>query len=190
MSNESASAPTAVTPDNLTATLEGMLAALLNTEGAEGRAQAELVKANPLAQQALGAVLQMRPEHFHLFWEYPHTKLTRGLLAAAGIKPFSPLADLFSNYSFYENHFKHVYESQEGGACCADKSRWAMRSLAVHLADGRPIPCERTESSYWIPGKVLNTHESILEFFNALKQLRYGNPELYLRALLAARQTS
>jgi len=191
MPNEASSSPvpseSPVSAETLTETLGGLFAALLSAEGEEGAAMAEVVKSDPNTQRALEAVLDLKPEHFHLFWEYPHSKRTRGLLAVAGLKPFSPVAELFSGYTFYENHFKYVYTTFEGNACCADKSRWALRALARHLATGLPIPDEQGEHSYWRPRTVLTTHDAIVAFFDALRQLRYGRPDGYLKAMLDMR---
>lgn len=183
------SKPTADTPapspDSITTALGDIFASLLRAEDAEGAAAVAPLMATSGAKRALEALESGNPEHFHLFWSYPIEKLSRALLQTHGIPPRGDQAQVFLEYSFYERHFTNAYATFEGGACSADKGRWAMRAILRHLKTGAAIEVVHTDRTYWLPHRVLNSQESILGFFKALTGLLYGNPTPYLEALRA-----
>lgn len=189
MTDQHPPSPASNAPESMTAALGGIFAALLGAEAEEGASAVAPVLAAPGAKRAVEALECHNPGHFHLFWAYPFEKLTRGMLQAHGIPPFGDQAQIFLEYSFYERHFSNIYSTFEGGACSVDKGRWAMSALLTHFKTGNPIEVVRTERAFWLPRRVLNTHESVLGFFKALSGLLYGNPKPYLEALQQLAQT-
>lgn len=175
--------PHTLDPAQLTEALNGMFDHFLRSEAQASQEAATAVLQSPQGIQAVEAVTGGRPEHFHLLWLYPLEKVSRGVLAHAGVPFGSQASDLFLHYSFFESHFKYVYDTFEGGACCADKSRWVLRALLRHFQSGSPIAVPTEENAFWAPKKVLNTQESILGYFHALRQLHAGRPDSYLKAL-------
>lgn len=136
------------------------------------------------------ALAQRNPEHFRLFALYPLESLI-GALSDDVLGGHGPAKFLFTQYRFVETHFKEVFRRLEGNTCCADKSRWVTRALARHLLDGTPIHADFNQQyTFHLPSKVLNTQESILDFFEALRFLHAGQPERYLKALSAVHQVA
>lgn len=129
------------------------------------------------------ALATRNPEHFRLHASYPLERVIQTLLKQ-GLGDNTSAVFLFGQYRFVEGHFKELYTQLEGSACCADKSRWATRALARHFLDGKPIVADFSqEYTFHLPKRVLNTQESILAFFDALRSLYAGRPQKYLTVL-------
>lgn len=160
-----------------------IFAALLTQEDASQSQAIRLLKESGTADRALEALTARKPEHFHLFLNYPLSRLQRALLADR-MPAYGPAMFLFEEYAFVSRHLREVFTMFEGMACCADKTRWATGALARHLLDGEPIVVNLQQPfTYHLPKKVLNTQESLLNFFHALRRLHAGNPDLYLKEL-------
>lgn len=88
---------------------------------------------------------------------------------------------IVEHYGFVESNFNKIYNSYEGMACCSDKSRTVVRKLFKYLTTGKEIKFNPdAEYTFHHPKKVLNDHESIVNFFTALRNLYYGSPQQYL----------
>lgn len=128
--------------------------------------------------RAREAIKKLQPSDFQHQIGYPHELLSRGLLNEA-FPENSRLKFLFTQYQFVENHFGKVYVRAEGYSCYMDKTRSVLRLLASHLAKGTMIKFSDPEG-YWVPQTVLKDHDGILEFYEAITALYYGNGDLYV----------
>lgn len=145
---------------------------------------------SPELQRAKAALVQLDPDHFDLFWRGAFETRTRGLLLSHGINPHSRAGELMANSSFYREHLRALFSRFEGGACCADKARWALRQLFRHHHTGAPIVFSGAVNAFWEPKRILTSQDWLLEFFDALYRLRHGSPDQYLAAMLRLAQST
>lgn len=184
MSTDLPSPAPAATPAEVSAeALNLVFERLLEGGAAEALAVAQQLPPSRQLDAALTAAKELNPSHFDTWWSYPLQTLTRGVLARAGISSRSKTAEILEGAAFYRAHLRWVFETLEGGACCADKAGWALRALARHYHEGAPIRVTGAENAFWEPKKALNSEEALVEFFEALYALRYGRPEKYLKAM-------
>jgi hypothetical protein len=91
---------------------------------------------------------------------------------------------IFSNYNFIEHHFVYWIKEVEGWQCSADKSRTIVKRLLAFYKEGTKIEFDYSgEYTFHLPKIIFTTHDSIIEFYKGLKDLKYGNPTNYLAAL-------
>jgi hypothetical protein len=115
---------------------------------------------------------------FHLL--YPMEKLVNGLLESV-FPGKSRLQMLVRDIKFFEQHFGAVIKEVEGWSCYVDKQNKVLRSLARFLGSGQEIVWDyEAEYTYNLPRKVFTTHQGIVDYFDALADLLYGNPEKYI----------
>ncbi len=166
--------------DNDIATL---LTGLFSGIDDENKALAASLTDCELIKKAIECIKEDNPEHFHLFMTYPIERFVDGMLSRE--MPQSRDGQfLFKEAGFIESHFEKLIDKHEGGACCADKSRSIMRALARYFLKGQPIAFDYTqEYTYHLPKLIFKTHDDIVGFFEALKHLYFGSPDLYLNAL-------
>jgi hypothetical protein len=165
--------------DAIKNTLTAMLSGLSDDDNELYKA----ASADPVVQEAAQMARDHKIDQFYLTLQYPVENLVRGLLAAE--MPGNADAHfLMAHSQFVEGHLKTLIKKYEGWSCCADKSRTMMQALLKYFLTDTPIVFDYTQKfTYHLPEKVLNTHESLTEFFKGLKFLYYGNPEHYLTAL-------
>ena len=139
----------------------------------------------PTWRNALDSVKSGDLDNFYYQVLFPFEEYFRGMLTAE-ISTKSPVQFLLLNYNFVEGHFQTMYSRYEGGPCCADKSRWAMRALFNYFDKATPITIDLTAKyTFHYPKQILNAEQSILGFFNGLMRLFYGEPDAYLKEVLA-----
>lgn len=167
--------------------LAGVLDGLLGAMDQGSRAAALAMLDRPAMERVKDALNRLDPDHFHLALGYPFERLIDGLLSLHGVT--DPRAKfVFRHADFLDTHFKTLFDKLEGPACCADKSRWAVRALARSFISGQPIVIDLTqEYTYHLPSLTFTDHEQIVEFFDGLYRLYYGKPEPYLTAMLRLR---
>lgn len=91
---------------------------------------------------------------------------------------------IIKNQNYIEHNYAKIIETQEGSACSADKSRTIMRSLVNYYTSGKEISFNyEQEYTYHLPKKVFKTHDQIINFYEGLKNLWYGDNRKYLEAL-------
>jgi len=128
------------------------------------------------------------PDKFYMSITYPISKVMNSLLRSkfdTRVSDSYKLKFMYTNYDFIEHHFTSVIKLVETFVCCADKSRSVIRRLDTFFKTGKEITWDKKPESYWIPDKVFLTHEDILEFYNSLMNLYYGNSEPYIKFLHA-----
>ena len=119
--------------------------------------------------------------HFSLI--YPLSLTIDGLLAHE-LPGSSEAQFLYKHSQFVENHYQRLIEEFEGAPCCADKSRTIMRSLSDFLKSGQQISFDYGQQyTYHLPKSVFTTQGEIVEFFNALYRLYYGNFKPFIDAV-------
>lgn len=165
--------------DAITSTLTAMLAGLKSDDSELFKA----ASADPMVMEAAQFARERNIDQFYFALQYPVENLVRGILEAE--MPSNDDAQfLMMNSQFVEGHLKNLIKKYEGWSCSADKSGTMMRALLKFFLTGEHIVFDFShEPTYHLPVKVLNTHESLVEFYRGLKYLHYGQPEHYLKAL-------
>jgi hypothetical protein len=91
---------------------------------------------------------------------------------------------IVEHYAYVQESFRYMYEAYEGSACCSDKTRTVVNRLFNYHLKGKDIVFDPDEeSTYHHPQKILNTHDKIVEFGAALRNLYYGSPGQYLTCI-------
>ena len=91
---------------------------------------------------------------------------------------------ILRQYRFLNLHFKKIIQRREGFGCSGDKSRAILDRLLQYYLTGKEVVFNSGERyTFGHPTTVFTTHREIVEFFEGLYSLYYGNPELYLKAL-------
>lgn len=91
---------------------------------------------------------------------------------------------IIKNQNYIEHNYARIIEAKEGSACSADKSRTIMKSLINHYKSGQEITFNyEQEYTYHLPKEVFKTHDQIINFYEGLKNLWYGDNRKYLEAL-------
>lgn len=121
-------------------------------------------------------------EEFYLFVKFPFEQFISGFLKSE-LKMNNELQFIYSNSQFIERHFEKLIEQIEGSACCADKSRTIMNSIIdFYKSDIEIVFNYDSEYTFHLPKKIFTNHNCIIDFYQGLKYLFYGNPEKYLIA--------
>ena len=137
----------------------------------------------PLIKKAFELAQKGCYEEFFFALQYPFDELVDALVDAA-VPHGQEAKFLMKNSQFIEAQFEKIIEKNEGSACCADKSRFIMRSLFNYFTTGKEIELNRAqEYTYHLPKKVFTTHEQIVGFFDGVMRLYYGQYEPYIKAL-------
>jgi hypothetical protein len=114
---------------------------------------------------------------------YPHEQFINGLIKSE-ISPNRDVGFILKHSNFLENNFRCWIEKVEGSACCADKTRTIIRNLIDFYKTGNKIDFDyNQEYTFHLPKVVFKNHESIVEFYEGIKSLYYGNPTKYLLCL-------
>jgi len=120
---------------------------------------------------------------FYLGLIYPFEKFISGLIKSE-ISKNEDVIFILKNSQYIENNFRYWIEKIEGMACCADKSRTILRRLLDFYKINERIDFDYTqEYTFHLPKVIFKTHESIIEFYEGVKSLKYGNPTKYLFSL-------
>lgn len=146
--------------------------------------EVELYKS--LLDKGIGGYNVKNPEDFYYKVLYPFEQFVSGLIS----HEFSNDSDvnfILLNSDFIEQNFKEIVEKIEGMACCVDKSRTILKRLFNFYNSDKTKEIEfnyEAEYTYHLPKKVFTTHEDIINFYQALKFLYYGQSQKYLEEML------
>jgi hypothetical protein len=122
-------------------------------------------------------------QEFYYGLIYPHEQFINGLIKSE-ISPNKDVGFILKNSHFIENNFRYWIEKVEGSACCADKTRIIIRNLIDFYKTDNKIDFDyNQEYTFHLPKVVFKNHESIVEFYEGIKSLYYGNPTKYLLCL-------
>lgn len=123
------------------------------------------------------------PEKFYYALLYPWKKFISGYLKVV-LNANEDVEFIYTNYNFINNHFCKLFTTYEGSPFSADKSRTVVLQLLMFYEKGEKIEFDYSaEYTYHLPKKIFKTHDEIIEFYQGLKSLLYGNPQKYLEAL-------
>lgn len=124
------------------------------------------------------------PDSFYFALMYPHEQFLKGVVA----KKFGGDREaqwFFLHTRFVQRHYEKIIIAHEGSACSVDKSGHIIHLLAVWLLKGTEMKHDYLqEYTYHLPKDVFVDHAEILEFYKAIQNLYYGNPEQYFKVML------
>ena len=160
--------------------LRSVISRLADGFAAEDAQAVETVSSLPPSRAARDALKRSDLPAFRAALQYPVDRILDGILAEAF--PKSPKARyLVRRADYVTRHFRRVIQQAEGLACCADKTREIVRALLAHFATGEAIAWDRGgTSTFHLPTKVFLDQQSVVEFFEAIQALDYGDPTAYL----------
>lgn len=122
-------------------------------------------------------------DDFYIIMMYPFEQFLKGLIHCE-ISKNKEAQFFLLNYDFIEHQFNKIIVDTEGSPCSSDKSRTIMRRLFTWFDKGTQIEFDYSgEYTYHLPKNVFTTHDEIIEFYNGVKNLYYGNYKSYLEAL-------
>ena len=122
-------------------------------------------------------------DDFYFGLIYPHQQFISGLIQSQ-LSKNDDVGFILKNSQYIDHNFNYWIEKIEGRASCADKTRAIMRRLVEFYKNGTRIEFDYTaEYTYHLPKEIFKTHESIVEFYEGVRQLYFGNPTKYLTAI-------
>jgi len=143
---------------------------------------ADILRGAPeLLAQARASILEQNPGRFNTWSAAPISRLIHvqvHALVADKDRAHSAVS-LFHHVRFLRVQLRHAFDQYEGSACCADKAGAVLRALARHFMAGEPIAFDTNDSDspvgYAMPQRILTTQAEVLDYFQALLALYYGN---------------
>lgn len=121
---------------------------------------------------------------FYFSLIHPYDKFLSGLIRSE-ISTNDDVGFILKQSHFIEHQFRGLIEDAEGSPCRADKTGTIVERLLRFYKNGKRIEFDYNQKyTYHLPERIFKTHESIVEFYEAIRGLYYGNPKKYLEALL------
>ncbi len=166
-----------------TTPIQDVITAILGSADQDKMALFASLRDHPLLQDAQAFARDGQAEQFHYRLPYRLERVVDGLLQT--VLPGKREAHfILQRYTFLNSHFKNIVKHREGMSCCADKSRTILHRLLQYHLTGKEVVFDPNEQyTFAHPTTVFTTHLEIVEFFDGLYGLYYGNPEGYLKAL-------
>lgn len=166
-------------PESIAAVLGGILASV----DAEADVAYRQLADHPAMQKAVAAVRERNYEDFSFGLLYPMEQIVDGLFSST-IPGQREAQFIFKHGQFIEAHLRRLITDYESRVCSHDKVRTIIGRLLHYYLTGKKIAFDWTaEYTYHYPKTIFTTHEAIIEFFESLYALYYGNPSKYLTAL-------
>ncbi|MHB1321737.1 MAG: hypothetical protein ACYCY0_09265 [Acidithiobacillus ferrivorans] len=172
------------------AQIQDVITAILDNVDSDNMALFASLQDHPMLQNAQTFARDGQPERFRYALQYPLERVVDGLLQA--VLPGKREAHfILRQHRFLNAHFQKVIQQREGFGCSGDKSRTILYRLLQYYLTGKEVVFEPHEQ-YTVahPTTVFTTHLEIVSFFEGLRGLYYGNPELYLKALKIIKESS
>lgn len=139
---------------------------------------------DPVLTAAAASIRKGDYEGFGYRYLMPFDELTDNLVAKTLAKN-RHLTFLFRQQAFLTRYIGNLVREYEGYSCYVDKIRTIMRALMRFYYKGETIRFNYdAEYTYSLPRVVLCNHEDIVEYFEALYDLFYGNPKPYMEVSL------
>lgn len=127
-------------------------------------------------------------EFFHAVI-HPFDKFISGFLKTT-LSANRDVEFIWKNSQFIERHFRNLFEKYEGGAYSSDKSKTILSGLLRYFSSGEMIEFNYdAKYTYHLPKIIFKSHDQIIEFYEGIKDVFYGHPEKYLKALKNVLQT-
>jgi hypothetical protein len=138
---------------------------------------------DPKVQEAATHARNHEIDQFYLALQFPFEQMVEAIVGTE-VSNDANVKFLMTQSQFVEGHVEQLIKKYEGWACCADKSRTILSSLLHFFLTAKPITFDlNQEYTYHLPKKVLNNHDILVEFFDGLKFLYYGQPERYFKVM-------
>lgn len=166
--------------------IENVLSGLLGAIDRDNQGLATAFSESAAIVSAREAIREGDVSAFYFAVAYPMGNLLDGLLAQELCSQEAQF--LFRRGEFIEAHFERQIELYEGTACCADKTSAIISALLTFFVSGKAITFDYGQKyTYHLPKKVFTTHDSIVEFFYALRKMYHGQADDFLAAVAALR---
>jgi hypothetical protein len=122
-------------------------------------------------------------DQFYFRLIYPHDNFISGLIKKE-ISKNDDVIFLFKNSRFIRSNFLYWIKKFEGAPCSVDKTGTILSRLMGFYKNGTKIIFEyKAEYNYHLPKRIFTTHDSIIAFYEGVRNLFYGNPTLYLNVI-------
>jgi hypothetical protein len=163
--------------------IQDVITAVLDNVDQDKVALFASIQDHPMLQEAQAFARDGQPERFLYALPYPLERVVDGLLQT--VLPGKREAQFIMwQYRFLNTHFQKIIQRREGFGCSGDKSRTILDRLLQYYLTGKEVAFDPGEQyTFGHPTTVFTAHREIVEFFEGLYALYYGNPELYLGAL-------
>jgi hypothetical protein len=158
------------TTDGLKAVLDSLFSGLEKDQKALAE---QVLTATRTSAESLAEIKDV--ESFYFTLQYPLEKFLKGFVQTQFGADMNA-SWLFTHHKYVQRHFEALIVQHEGGACSVDKSRTIIHALAMfELKKVESIVWNyEQEYTYQLPKKVFTTHESIVEFYKAVRSLYFG----------------
>lgn len=178
-----------VTPESLKEGLESIFSAILGERDQRGEARLAERVDDPEIVSALAALRDYNYGRFSFQHIQPFNELTEAMIRQA-LGDNSRLVFLIKHQDFVAMHLQRLFQDLEGNACCADKERTVMKALIRFFHTGKEIKFNyEGEYTYHLPKFILREHQDIIDYFEALHALYYGQLKPIMEQSLKVRQT-
>jgi hypothetical protein len=123
-------------------------------------------------------------ENFYFKYLYPFERYISGLIQSE-ISTNKDIEFIFKNYYYIKKHFEYWFVRVEGTFANANKTKKIIDRIAGFYKDGTPIKFDYGgDNTYDLPKIIFTTHNEIIEFYESIKSLHYGNPKEYMNCIL------
>lgn len=165
--------------------IKSVLDALLSCINSDDVNAAEALREVPAVQTAHTAMVGKKFDEFYYAVQYPVENVLRGMLETQ-FPDQHRVHFLFLQSQFVAQQLEWRIRETEGSPCCVDKTSTVMRAIFKFLATGVEVAFDYTqEYTYHLPKTVFAQHKEVMEFFEAVYALYYGNPTRYLQVIPA-----
>lgn len=123
------------------------------------------------------------PNEFDIAVLYPWQNFIKTYLKE--IKSFNnEVIWIYMNYRYIENHFSSLFSNREGSACSVDKAKTLIGAIINYYTSGKEIYFNyNNEYTFHYPKKCLLEHCIIIEYYESIKQLLYGDFIKYMNII-------
>ncbi|PAC27813.1 hypothetical protein [Flectobacillus sp. BAB-3569] len=91
------------------------------------------------------------------------------------------VVEIIMNHQYYVRHFEHWIQRIEGSAFCHDRSTMLVDMLIAYYRKKQPMVFDyECKLSFCYPKTIFNTQQKVVEFYESVKQLRYGHSYNYI----------
>ena len=91
---------------------------------------------------------------------------------------------IFINNRFVRRHFEQLIKKFEGFCCSADKSLTILNHLLNYYKNGEKIIWNYDQKhTFHLPNKIFTIHDEIINFYEAVRNLYFGNPDKYIELI-------
>lgn len=140
----------------------------------------------PVIQSAMAAIANKNPETFFYTLTFPMSEAIRGMLITQ-FNNNSSVNFIFERYDFLKNHLCALFSQFEGRGCSADKARTVISSLINFYLSGEEIKWNfNQEYTYGLPKVIMQDHQSVVSYFEAIRNLYYGQSSDYFKWMAKA----